>query len=153
MKQPKKWIYILSFLPGLGQFYLGLMNRGLQLMLLFFGGVFITAQSFGSLAIFLPVLVFYAYYDALNHYRMIIETGERKDEMLLQWDVLEGKKNIVGWILIVVGLISFMQMFMNWLPSEISQYIPYNFLQQVILASILVGFGVKLLRGRKEEAQ
>lgn len=153
MKQPKKWIYILSFLPGLGQFYLGLMNRGLQLMLLFFGGVFITAQSFGNLAIFLPVLVFYAYYDALNHYRMIIETGERKDEMLLQWDVLQGKKNIIGWILIVIGLISFMQMFMTWLPSEIRQYIPYNFLQQIILASILVGFGFNLLRGRKEEAQ
>lgn len=154
MRQPKKWVYLFSFLPGWGHLYLGLMNRGLQFMLLFWGGIFIAAQaSFASILVFLPVLLFYSYYDALQYYHRILEYGEAKDEPIFQWGIFKTQKPLVGWALIIFGLFAFLQMLFDYLPYEITQYIPYNFLQQLVVALIFIGVGVKLLRGEKNNAE
>lgn len=150
MRKPKKWIYIFSFLPGWGQLYLGLMNRGLQFMLLFWGGMFVAIQTqFETLLAFVPVLVFYSYYDALQHYRNILEYGESKDDTLFQWSILKERKHLVGWVLIIFGLFAFFQLLISYLPYEITRYIPYHLLQQLVIAIIFIGLGFKLLRGEK----
>ncbi len=153
MRKPKKWVYIFSFLPGWGQLYLGLMNRGLQFMLLFWGGIFLAIQAnFAEALVFMPVLVFYSYYDALQHYRHVVEYGDAKDEEVFQWGILKERKNLVGWVLIIFGLYSLSNLLMWSLPDTITQYIPYHFLQQLIIPVIIIGLGVKLLRGEKDDA-
>ncbi len=39
----KFWAFILSLIPGVGYMYLGLMRRGLEVMTLFFGTIFVSS--------------------------------------------------------------------------------------------------------------
>lgn len=67
-------VLLLSFIPGLAHFHLGLMKRGLSIMVLFFGiPIFIFfvvgmtgGDSFLAFLLALPVILFYGMYDALN---------------------------------------------------------------------------------------
>lgn len=67
-------VLMLSFIPGLAHLHLGLMQRGLSTMLLFFGVAififFVTGMtsngSFLAFLLALPVLWFYSMYDALH---------------------------------------------------------------------------------------
>lgn len=149
MRKPSRWIYIFGFLPGLGQMMLGLTNRGLQFMFLFWGAIFLGANTFDTIMIFLPLLIFYAYFDALQSYREILETGAASDRKLFQWDFIQEKKKWIGWGLVIYGGFSFIHLIINSFPS-IQQYIPYNFIQQFIFVIALIGLGYKLLRGEKE---
>ncbi|MDF2557066.1 MAG: putative rane protein [Bacillales bacterium] len=150
MRKPSRWIYIFGFLPGLGQMMLGLMNRGLQFMFIFWGLIFLASNSIESFMVFLPLLVFYAYYDALQRYREILETGTASDTKLFQWSLFHEKKKWVGWGLIIFGGFSFIQLIIESLPSSIRDYIPYNFIEQFVIIIALIGLGYKLLRGEKE---
>ncbi|GAA0328835.1 hypothetical protein GCM10008967_19190 [Bacillus carboniphilus] len=95
---------ILSFVPGLGHFQLGLMNRGITLLAAFLGlGVMVFFVTFishrGEFLIFLlllPVIWFYGFFDAMQLLekkrrgeelvdRTILEDFERRNE--------EGKKS------------------------------------------------------------
>lgn len=151
MKKPSKWIYIFGFLPGLGQMMLGLMNRGIQFMFLFWGSIFLAANSLESIMLFMPLLVFYAYFDALQRYREILETGVATDGKLFQWDFIQDKKKWIAWALIAFGGFSFINLVMERLPWSIQQYIPYDAVQQGIVIIIFIGLGIKLLRGEKEK--
>ncbi|MDF2607083.1 MAG: hypothetical protein K0S34_1278 [Bacillales bacterium] len=151
MRKPGRWIYILSFLPGLGHFYLGLMNRGLQLMLLFFGGILFSEQAFEELQLLLPVIVFYSYFDALRNYNSLLETGERNDELLFEWGVFKGKEFVIGWGLVLLGVFSVLSLSQNLIATYVSSYIPHQFLERVVLAIIFIAGGIKLLRGEKKK--
>lgn len=150
MKKPSKWIYIFGFLPGLGQMILGLTNRGLQFMLLFWGSIFLAANSLPTIMVFMPLLVFYAYFDALQCYREILETGTATDGKLFQWDFFQVKKKWIGWGLIIFGGFSFVRLVIERLPWSIQQYIPYDAVQQGVVILFIIGLGFRLLRGDKE---
>ena len=68
MKTKSTFLTILfSFLPGAGHMYLGLIKQGIQLMVLFFGTIFLsslTVSFFGNvfslLLFFLPVFFCYS---------------------------------------------------------------------------------------------
>lgn len=67
-------VMMMSFIPGLAHFHLGMMQRGLSVMALFFGiPIFIFfvvgmtgGDSFLSFLLALPVILFYAMYDVLS---------------------------------------------------------------------------------------
>ncbi|MBO9128977.1 hypothetical protein [Bacillus sp. 165] len=151
MNKRKPLIYVLSFLPGLGHFYLGLMNRGLQFMLMFFGTIFFVTSVMESLALFLPVIVFYSYFDVLRLYRMYREMEEVPDEPFIQYHIFQDKKYIIGWVLIIFGLFSILKHSMYHLPQSIAQYVSYDFVQNVVLGVIFIILGYRLLRGKKEK--
>lgn len=73
-QQEKTKIMLLSFIPGLGHYQLGLMHRGLTAMVSFFGVAvlvfFITImthnEGFAAFLLALPVLWFYTMFDALK---------------------------------------------------------------------------------------
>ncbi|MDR6883591.1 hypothetical protein [Bacillus sp. 3255] len=73
-QQERTKIMLLSFVPGLGHFQLGLMQRGLTAMVAFFGVpvlvFFITMttnnDSFMAFLLAMPVLWFYSMFDALK---------------------------------------------------------------------------------------
>lgn len=83
---------ILSFVPGLGHFQLGLMNRGLTLLASFFGLVvmvffvtFLTGRSeFLIFVLFLPVLWVYGFFDVIQQFNK-----KQRGEKLVDRTILE----------------------------------------------------------------
>ncbi|WAA12884.1 hypothetical protein [Fervidibacillus halotolerans] len=83
---------ILSFIPGLGHFQLGLMNRGITFLLAFFGtGImvfFVTLllrmEEFLVFGLILPVIWFYSFFDVMNQL-----TKKQKGEELIDRSILE----------------------------------------------------------------
>ncbi|MEW9702369.1 hypothetical protein [Paenibacillus sp. SI8] len=73
-QQERTRIMLMSFIPGLGHFQIGLMQRGLTAMISFFGVAilvfFITAmtnnEGFVAFLLAMPVLWFYSMFDALK---------------------------------------------------------------------------------------
>ena len=67
MKKSSFWTFVFSLFPGAGHMYLGLMKKGASLMLLF---CFVFALSgffnLTFLMMFLPVIWFYSFFDAMN---------------------------------------------------------------------------------------
>lgn len=148
MKKSKGLVFFLSFVPGVGQYYLGLMQRGLQFNLLFFGLiVFSVVSGLGILNVFLPVIWFYALFDALRMADELNLEGKCADRPLIPWSRLPLRAPVVGWVLIIMGIYAFLSAnrFFYWhriFPRELH-------LDNLLVALALVGFGIRLLVGRK----
>lgn len=103
-QQAKSQLILLSLIPGLGHYQLGLMHRGLTAMIAFFGSgvliLFVSSitnnEGFLLFLLALPVLWFYSVFDALQHYRRKQSGLELVDRSLFE-DFHEsfqgGKKN------------------------------------------------------------
>lgn len=127
MKTKSTFLTILfSFLPGAGHMYLGLIKQGIQLMVLFFGTIFLsslTVSFFGNvfslLLFFLPFFFCYSIFDAVTKKNLInqqlVDPRQMAQENLgiFEWLHLpdkftpKGKSwgKILAWILIVLGVL------------------------------------------------
>ncbi|KQX51479.1 MULTISPECIES: DUF6677 family protein [unclassified Paenibacillus] len=121
----RKWVAgVLSFIvPGTGHFYLGLMQRGLFIMMLLILDIFIIT-SFASrsdtsvpmvtlFALFIPVIYFYNLFDALqttDNVNRRNELGEFAAELYNNEDPLQKliKGTNLGVILIAAGVLFFL---------------------------------------------
>ena len=108
---------MLSLIPGGGYMYLGLMNRGLQAMMIFFGSIFLA--SVANLGVFagmvIPVLMFYSIFDTLQlasqmNEGLFIEDKPYVDIGSPNW------QNILGYILIGLGILALFYNVLNNLP-------------------------------------
>jgi Na+/proline symporter len=154
MNQPKRLVYLLSFFPGLGHFYLGLMNRGLQLMGLFFGLCYLETIGFDNMFIFIPIIVFYAYFDALERYRHWLQYDELKDDNLVETRLFNEKKMFIGWGLIIFGGYFFLNNFVvNFIHHVVPYYfyLPPNLLEKIMISTLFIFVGYQLLCGKKED--
>ncbi|MFD1737049.1 hypothetical protein ACFSCX_10850 [Bacillus salitolerans] len=143
MNKSKGLTFILSLLPGLGHFYLGLMNRGLQFMIIFFGAI-----SFADVMIFfgfaIPIIWFYSLFDALQQHKQMEETKELLDSPIIQWGVIQDKKLLFGWGFIILGTVYLLEKvtryYFDWQIYEISK--------NVLIGAILVIIGIRLVTGK-----
>lgn len=145
MKKSKSLTFFLSFVPGLGHFYLGQMNRGLQMMLLFFGSFFlfdfIGLQGF---PFFIPVIWFYSLFDSLEQHRKICKDQIIIDPPLFSWETFKIKKQWIGWGMIIFGVymvfdkISYL--FFDWRINQT--------LKSILFAVILIIIGLYILSGK-----
>jgi hypothetical protein len=125
-----KWIAgVLSFLvPGTGQLYLGLMQRGITLMLLLILDIFaiVAFATNGTtniplivlFSLFIPVIYFYNIFDALQQTDKVNGYGQGSSFMEtsdLPGDILTGKPHKrftkgagFGYVLILVGAVLFL---------------------------------------------
>lgn len=126
MPHKRKWIAgLLSFfIPGTGQFYLGLMHRGLFIMLLIVANIImivtLTTQSHVSIplvtlfSLILPVIYFYNIFDALqstdNVNRLNEIGGLSSDAVHAFHDPLQRlmRGSNLGVLLITAGLLFFL---------------------------------------------
>lgn len=121
----RKWVAgVLSFIvPGTGHFYLGLMQRGLFIMMLLILDIFIiTSLSSRSdtsvpmvtlFALFIPVIYFYNLFDALqstDNVNRRNELGEFGAELYTNEDPLQKliKGTNLGVILVAAGVLFFL---------------------------------------------
>lgn len=137
----KKFLaFLLSLVPGAGYFYLGLMRRGLQAILIFFGAIFVGGlANLDLLAAFVcPVMIFYSVFDTqqlLNR----MNAGELvEDQELFDWGSWESKRGLIGAALIILGLFALLN---NLAPY----FINYRLISKIVPPMVIVGIGVYIL--------
>ncbi|ADU29135.1 hypothetical protein [Evansella cellulosilytica] len=103
-KSERFFTIILSFIPGVGHFQLGLMNRGFIFLTSFIGtgimifliAIFIRQDVFLIFMAFLPVVWVYSFFDAVQHLNKK-QRGEKLEDRSILDDIEEkhkdGRKN------------------------------------------------------------
>lgn len=143
------WAFVLSLIPGVGYLYLGLMRRGFQTMVIFYGAVFLAAAAnFGAItALVLPVIMFYTIFDTLQLLKQMNEGEHVEDKPLFETGSFESRRSLVGIGLIVLGALALLN---NLLPHFFS----YHYLMNRFVPPLLIlALGIYILyknAGRRE---
>ncbi len=141
MRKSKVMVFLLSFVPGVGHYYLGMMQRGLQFNLVFFGTLFVLdASDLDILAFAIPVIWFYSLFDALIMANKMERGIDVPDAPAVSWNRLPVKASIVGWVLVFLGVYSFLVV-----NEFFTLPIPAEDINKMLAAAALIGFGVYLL--------
>lgn len=148
--------FIFSLVPGVGHMYLELMQRGLTIMITFFGAIAIAAGFNGpEVAILvLPVLYFYSVFDALQLRRRINAGESVKDKPLYTWQQVEGwlslrpgqTQTLLAYAMILYGGLKLLQ---NWLPPLSAFGYRYSLRSLSMFPLLLILAGVWLLSGAR----
>lgn len=136
------WALIFSIVPGAGHMYLGWQEKGLQLMLTFFMSLFLIDWLGLSLFLFLlPVIWFYAFFDTMQLASATPAEPLRSPEFA-EWVARRSK--LIGFGLVALGgVIVFDRM-----VAPLLHFRALHILRSGIVASILIGGGVRLIRGK-----
>jgi len=153
--EPKKerksrfWAFLLSLVPGVGYLYLGLMNRGLQTMVLFFGSVFLSSfigfEEIMSLVA--PVVIFYSVFDTQQLAKKINAGIRVEDNQLFDIKSIPYSHNWLGYALIVIGFLALMHNMPHYFPYWVT-------LKRMIPPLLIIALGAAILyrNTRKEDA-
>lgn len=169
MKKQKHgfWVFIFSLIPGAGEMYMGFKKQGLSIMLLFWGSIalaFIT--GLGWLAMFLPVIWFYSFFNVHNLKSLSEEEFYSvEDNYILHMDQFSGDmgkflqkhQSVVAWVLILFGICILWSRFTSLLyfivPNNMADYV-YNIcnsLPQIVIAAGIIAAGIYLLTQQKKK--
>lgn len=163
---------LFGLIPGAGQMYLGKMKRGLTLMLLFWGTLAVAVFLETAVPIFImPVVWFYAFFDALNLSALRPEQLELEPDIFLFGlldntnlrDVrfLQKKNALLGWGFIVLGGIllynSLSRMLFQFLSDILANsninthwlWSIYNWVPQIFLGVLIIVLGIRFMKGSK----
>ncbi len=153
--------FCFSLVPGAGEMYMGFMKQGLSIMALFWGIIFIASyMNIGPVLLILPILWCYSFFNVHNLRGMSEEEFYSvEDDFLFHIDrMIEMKKwskkqnNILAGILIVIGGTVLWNNFMDYLQWLIPGWLYWSIMEdipQIIIALILIGIGVTMIRGKK----
>ena len=146
--------------------YLGLMNRGLQLMVVFWGLMGIGGfLNLGFVLYLLPVVWCYAFFEILNLYDL---SPEEREERIQKDDVFDGRlydagkrffsshTKGIGIVLIVMGLygvlVRLSTPLLYMLEEEFGSWWFYyfrNLIPTLIVSVLVILLGIRLIRGKK----
>ncbi|MGF7060759.1 hypothetical protein [Brassicibacter mesophilus] len=150
------WATVFSFIPGAGHMYLGIMNRGLQLMLVFFGVIAVTNLFYSAdfLMVFTVIVWFYSFFDCY-HIRKKIDQGEIvENEPVFNLDLNKINMKHVGIGLVSLGgLILFDEMLsqLMYMSNRISVNPEViRIFRNAVFPVVLIVIGAIILRKAKE---
>jgi hypothetical protein len=149
----KFWSFIFSLVPGCGQMYMGLMNRGLQLLTAFVL-IFALGVSTEGVIIFLSVIIwFYSFFDSLNTRKQLMRGDVVEDKIIYDIDLGRINHKYIGIGLIGVGGLSVFKNLLRFAANIVSRIFGNNFptywihdINRNIVPIALVILGVYLLR-------
>ena len=169
MKKQKHgfWVFIFSLIPGAGEMYMGFKKQGLSIMLLFWGSIALASiTGLGWLAMFLPVIWFYSFFNVHNLKSLSEEEFYSvEDNYILHMDQLSGdmgkflqkNQSAAAWVLILFGICILWSRFTSLLyiivPTNMVDYV-YNIcnsLPQIIIAAGIIAAGIYLLTQQKKK--
>ena len=172
-KKSRFLVFILSFIPGAGEMYFGLMKTGISLLSIFAVSVMVTGYIQLGVLMFVPFVIWtYSFFHANNMGAMNDEEFRRMEdgylfgfgekESGLKGFFAEKYRKAFAIILMVLGVTMLWQSFCRVLRhifgsdfyfEYISRYtgIISDDIPRVIVALVIIWFGVKLIRGKKEE--
>jgi hypothetical protein len=146
-KKSKFWAFIFSLIPGVGYLYLGMMNRGLQTMVLFFGSIFIAGLiGFEELmALVAPVVIFYSVFDTQQMTKKINVGIPVEDKQLFNVKQIPVTQNWVGYGLVVIGGLALLN---NLMPFPF-----WTIIRRMLPPIIIIGIGASILyRNSKQDS-
>lgn len=166
-KRSKFLTVVFSFLPGAGHMFMGFMKMGLSFMAAFFGVIFLSSWlDFGIMLYILPLIWFYAFFDAVNKRFSSDEAfAALTDRFLLTdsglFDKGNGffkKKRLFGGIaLMILGIYlickNMYRLVWDILPNNIVNTLSWvgGYIPQIIIGLIIVAIGIRLIVGKKRE--
>lgn len=169
MKKQKHgfWVFIFSLIPGAGEMYMGFKKQGLSIMLLFWGSIALASiTGLGWLAVFLPVIWFYSFFNVHNLKSLSEEEFYSvEDNYILHMDQFSGDmgkflqkhQSVVAWVLILFGICILWSRFTSLLyfivPNNMADYV-YNIcnsLPQIVIAAGIIAAGIYLLTQQKKK--
>lgn len=164
-KQRSKFCnFCLACIPGAGQMYLGFFKQGISLMSIFMGCcAIISLIGVDAIAFALPVIWFYAFFDALNKNSLSAdEFSKLEDDWLIIKNTDELKFNvkkvriIAAVILILIGInslyngaISFCYQLGIDLDNTVFGLIRYA-LPKLVFSVLIIGAGIYLIKGKRK---
>ena len=169
MKKQKHgfWVFIFSLIPGAGEMYMGFKKQGLSIMLLFWGSIALASiTGLGWLAMFLPVIWFYSFFNVHNLKSLSEEEFYSvEDNYILHMEQFSGDmgkflqkhQSVVAWVLILFGICILWSRFTSLLyfivPNNMADYV-YNIcnsLPQIVIAAGIIAAGIYLLTQQKKK--
>ena len=171
MKKQKHgfWVFIFSLIPGAGEMYMGFKKQGISIMLLFWGSIALASiTGLGWLAMFLPVIWFYSFFNVHNLKSLSEEEFYSvEDNYILHMDQFSGNmgkflqkhRNVTAWILILFGICILWSRFTTLLylivPVELADYAYEicNSLPQIVIAAGIIAAGIYLLTQQKKKLE
>ncbi|WP_449598899.1 hypothetical protein [Niallia sp. Marseille-Q9988] len=159
-EEGKKSKFIATFLsvfPGAGHLYLGLQQRGIQLMAAFLFSIFILNELRLGLFLFvIPIIWFYSFFDGLQKASKI---GEEELEDVPVIAYLINYQKWFGIGLLVIGLYYLMiniilPIFSPIIRETINidiRFFFYQYFQTGIVCLVLILGGIHLLKGTKKK--
>lgn len=161
--------FILSFLPGAGEMYMGFMKMGVSLMAAFFGIFAVsTFLNFGPLLFVNIIVWFYSFFHVHNLAGMPDGEFEAlEDDYLIHPDRIlekaktspEKTKKLISAGLIILGIVLIYQglcsIFYTYLPDwiyRIFNQLTYH-VPKVLIGAAIIYLGVKMIMGKKEEME
>lgn len=153
-KRSKVIATLLAAFPGAGQMYLGLQKRGLQLMVIFLGSIYILDLLNLSLFLFLiPVIWFYSFFDGLQ------QASKYGREPLYDKPVVEMWTRYQRWIGAVLLFLGVYYILLRLVVPELASrfeslqifYDLQSYMNTLVVSLILIGGGLKLLFSPKRK--
>lgn len=168
MRKSRLFSLLCAFWPGAGEMYLGLMKRGLAIMVLFWGDIaLMSVLGIEVLLFVLPVLWFYSFFDTLTlrslDYYALTELQE-KDDFFFQdlfgdnaaRTAVQKYHVLIGGGLIALGVLLLWQRLIRffWFADIIPEvvYQVFKALPSMALSFGIIALGVWLIRGKRMPA-
>lgn len=142
-------VFLFSLLPGAGHMYMGFMRRGLQLMVLFFGTIWLGSLSMplgfsdllGMLAA--PVVWFYSFFDSLG-----LSGRLGRGEAVADRGIFAGNGAFTpatwGWVLVGIGGMLLLGNLTHLLPSAFLFW-----MRRTVPPLVLIALGAAILWHQK----
>lgn len=176
-KKNKILFFLFSLIPGAAHMYIGLVKRGLVIMLALVAGAGLAMMAdTPAFLLVLPVLWFYSFFDAWNKYHLPEEKLTKvQDDFLFFLNAMPenvrsdprfkkvASANVLkvgGIVAIIAGayliwdqiIVRVLIMLLSDTGAEILSQISYK-LPQVAVAVILIVVGIKLISHKKRELE
>jgi TM2 domain-containing membrane protein YozV len=145
----KFWAFLFSLIPGIGRMYLGFMEQGLLMMVVFLGSIML-----GNTIPYMPLVIlvawFYSFFD-VYHLKKKIANGEIiTDKNILDFKV---KRSYVAYGLIILGgIILFNEVLGHFYFTTLS-YGERKLIRSFVVSTILIVIGVILLKRVKKSVE
>lgn len=170
MRQKKNsfFRFVFSFMPGAAEMYMGFMKNGVSLMALFFASFVIpSVLRLNDVFVCISFLIwFYSFFHARSLSTCPMEQFQVLPDEYVWTSFLEGREISVSnptlkkwgaYLLILFGVVTLWQnlsSIMYWMiPENLwNQLSPLvDAVPQIVIALVLIFFGIKLIQGKKEE--
>ena len=143
-------LFISSCLSGCGQMYQGYMKRGLSLLLAFCLILFASTYFFlGALALFLPVIWLYAFFDSYALRSQLAAGTAPEDAFLFGLSDMDSKR--LGELLRYDILLSQLGgLFFGWFGEWLYGLLRYG-LPRLVITVLVILLGLWFIRGPKDK--
>ena len=158
-------LFITACIPGCGQMYQGYMKRGVSLCAMFCVVILLTTFLYvGQLALLLPVVWLYAFFDTYNlRNRSEEQAAQNPDAYLFglsSFDreqlsrLLNKRHSIIGWVLVALGGYGLLCIvgapLFQWVYEAFDIDLDYN-LPRLIVLLLVILLGIWFIRGPRKQ--